>query len=100
MRLAALKGSLLVNLPQLSADMRYFAQVHLQLCDSHCICVTTGTCLSCRGSSPREPQVETRKQQLLDVLKKHDITPTSGGNTRVYQVLNNVPTSHLAWSQP
>lgn len=31
--------------------------------------------------------MEERKQQLLDMLKKHDITPTSGGNTRVYQVL-------------
>ena len=30
--------------------------------------------------------MEERKQQLLDMLKKHDITPTSG-NTRVYQVL-------------
>jgi hypothetical protein len=47
--------------------------------------------LSCRGNSPREPQVEARKQQLLDVLKKHDITPASGGNTRVYQVLGFPP---------
>lgn len=30
--------------------------------------------------------MEARKQQLLDVLKKHDITPTTSDTVRVYQV--------------
>jgi hypothetical protein len=56
------------------------AKVEIKPVEAH-----TLAALSFRGSSPREPQVEARKQQLLDMLKKHDITPTSGGNTRVYQ---------------
>ena len=38
-----------------------------------------------RGRSPREQQVETRRQQLLDILKKHDVSVPAGADTRVNQ---------------
>jgi hypothetical protein len=41
--------------------------------------------LSFRGKSPREPDVESRKQQLLALLKKHDISVPEAAATRVYQ---------------
>lgn len=39
-----------------------------------------------RGNGPREPQVEQRRQELLALLQKHDVTPLQGASTRVFQV--------------
>lgn len=41
--------------------------------------------LSFRGKSPREPQVEQRKQQLAAILKKHDISVSDDAAVRIYQ---------------
>lgn len=41
--------------------------------------------LSFRGNGPREPQVEQRRQELLALLRTHNVSPIQGGATRVFQ---------------
>lgn len=41
--------------------------------------------LSFRGNGPREPQVEERRQELLSLLKAHNVNPAKDGTTRVFQ---------------
>lgn len=45
---------------------------------------------SCRGNGPKEPQVEQRRQELLALLQKHNVTPLQGASTRVFQVCHVV----------
>ena len=40
---------------------------------------------SCSGAAPSQEVVDQKKQQLLSVLKQHDISVTDSSNTRLWQ---------------
>ena len=39
----------------------------------------------CRGAQPQQEAIDQKKQQLLSVLKQHDITVTDTSSTRLWQ---------------
>lgn len=39
----------------------------------------------CRGAAPSQEVVDQKKQQLLSVLKQHDVSVTDTSNTRLWQ---------------